>query len=153
MDESDFRSIQKENGFIYRKQTSKSKRIRNELPFSLISNCENFSQNLYGIPALTSLNFDIPVENLKNTKYVSFDYEKYLNRKAKGYSHHHNYNHEYKSNESCSSNSKTRSISVTNNNNKTCENGKLNFNSAFNTQNLIFPFRYNQVFTNIKKFS
>lgn len=75
------RNFQDENGFTYRKKLKKHQiRVMNKLPFSLIATNEQLSQSLFGTSQVQCLNFEMQNIELKNTNYVSFDYEKYCNQ-------------------------------------------------------------------------
>lgn len=72
-------SFHRSNGFTFRSKYNKTKlKWMNSFPFTLAATSENLSQNLYGLSKpLTDVSYDLPFNELKNTEYVSFDYESY----------------------------------------------------------------------------
>lgn len=74
-------SSRSKNGFSIRNKLKKNEsKWMSSLPFSLVAKNKNLSKSLYGLTEpITKISYDAPFIDLKNTAYVSFDYESYCN--------------------------------------------------------------------------
>ncbi len=71
--------LRSKNGFSIRNKMKKNEsRWMNSLPFTLVAKNKNLSKSLYGLSVpITKVYNDVPFISLKNTAYVSFDYENF----------------------------------------------------------------------------
>lgn len=69
-----------QNGYFLRKKSSRNQqKLISRLPFSLIAQHNKLSKSFYGILPYKGFS-DVQFKDIKNTMYISHDYEQYCNR-------------------------------------------------------------------------